>query len=108
MKSLVTVLTLACLLSATEAEAKERCAVAMTDWQPREAVDRFAVAQGWSLRRIRIDDGCYLVLGSDAQGRKFEIKLDPATLAIVDREHADRDDHEKHSDDDKHKKHSDD
>jgi hypothetical protein len=97
MKSLVTVLTLASLLSATAVRAEERCAVAMTDWQPREAVARLAAEQGWTLRRIRIDDGCYLVLGTDAQGRRFEIKLHPATLAIVERGHSERDD-EDHND----------
>jgi hypothetical protein len=101
MKSLVTVLTLASLLSATALQAEERCSVAMTDWQPREAVAKLAAEQGWTLRRIRIDDGCYLVLGTDAQGRKFEIKLHPATLAIVERGHDDRDDEtqKNHSDD---------
>lgn len=92
MKSLVTVLTLASLLSATALQAEERCSVAMTDWQPREAVAKLAAEQGWTLRRIRIDDGCYLVLGTDAQGRRFEVKLHPATLAIVERGHDERDD----------------
>jgi hypothetical protein len=101
MKSLVTVLTLASLLSATALQAETRCAVAMTDWQPREAVAKLAAEQGWTLRRIRIDDGCYLVLGSDAQGRKFEIKLHPATLAIIERGHVESEDAERkqHSDD---------
>jgi hypothetical protein len=73
----------------------------MTDWQPREAVAKLAAEQGWTLRRIRIDDGCYLVLGTDAQGRKFEVKLHPATLAIVERGHVESDDetHKKPGDD---------
>ncbi len=32
------------------------------------------------MRRIKIDDGCYEVYASDAQGRLVELRLDPATL----------------------------
>ncbi|MGV8954132.1 MAG: PepSY domain-containing protein [Cypionkella sp.] len=87
MKSLVTLLTLLSLLGATAVQAEERCAVAMTLWQPREAVAKLAADNGWTLRRIRIDDGCYLVQGTDAQGKKFAVKLHPATLAIVEQGH---------------------
>ena len=68
----------------------------MTDWQPREAVVKLAAENGWELRRIRIDDGCYEVIGRDAEGRSIEVKLDPATLAVVEMEFEDDhdDDHE--------------
>lgn len=52
----------------------------MADWQPREAVKAFAETKGLTVRRIKIDDGCYEVYASDAQGRLVELRLDPATL----------------------------
>lgn len=82
-----TSLMLAWLLCAGPALAERDCAVPMTDWQPREAVERLAVEQGWQVRRIRIDDGCYEVIGRDAGGRAMELKLDPATLRIVEAEY---------------------
>ena len=88
-------LTLA--LIASPALARDECIVPMTDWQPREAVMKFAAEQGWDLRRIRIDDGCYEVTGRDAEGRVIEVKLNPATLAVVEMEFEDGDD-EDHED----------
>ena len=101
MNRTMTRLVLALALIANPALADEDCAVSMTDWQPREAVVKFAAEQGWTLRRIRIDDGCYEVIGRDAAGRAIEVKLDPATLAVVEMEFEDDrdDDHEDDKDD---------
>jgi len=68
------------------------CRVPMADWQPREAVQQMAEAQGWTVRRIKTDDGCYEIKGRDATGREIEVKVDPATLAIVEFEYEDDDD----------------
>lgn len=92
MKSLMTPLTLATLLFAGVARADVHCEVPMTDWQPRKAVTQLAVENGWTLRRIKIDDGCYEIAGTDAEGRKFKLKLHPGTLAVVTPDQDDDDD----------------
>lgn len=68
------------------------CRVPMANWQPREAVQKMAEAQGWTVRRIKTDDGCYEIKGRDATGREIEVKVDPATLAVVEFEYDDDDD----------------
>ena len=68
------------------------CRVPMANWQPREAVQAMAETQGWTVRRIKTDDGCYEIKGYDATGREIEVKVDPATLAIVEFEYEDDDD----------------
>ena len=68
----------------------------MERWQPREAVQQALNARGWRVERIKIDDGCYEVRGTDAQGAGFKAKLDPATLEGVEMERRDR----RHDDDD--------
>lgn len=68
------------------------CRVPMADWQPREAVQKMAEAKGWTVRRIKTDDGCYEIKGRDTHGREIEVKVDPGTLAIVEMEYED-DDH---------------
>ncbi len=86
---------LGALSAASAAFAGDDCFVPMKDWQPREAVRSMAEAQGWTIRRIKVDDGCYEIRGHDAQGRAFEVTVDPATLAIVESEFegdGDRDD----------------
>ena len=98
MKRYISLLTLTALLTAASAAAEERCAVAMINWQPREAVVRLAADKGWTVRRIKIDDGCYEVTGTDAAGKKLDVKLHPGTLEILARsykeiEHDEHDDH---------------
>lgn len=99
---------LALLLAATSAARAEEddCHVPMADWQPRDAVVRLAAERGWTVRRIRIDDGCYEVHGMDAQGRPIEATLDPATLDLIELEfESDDDDHrerDRRGDDDGH------
>lgn len=94
MIGISTRLMLTLVLVATPALAGDDCAVPMTDWQPREAVVKLAEESGWDLRRIRIDDGCYEVTGRDAKGRSIEVKLDPATLAVIEMEFEDDHDDE--------------
>jgi hypothetical protein len=73
---------LAAGLAAGEARADDDCSAPMSDWQPREAVQARAEAEGWVVRRIRTDDGCYEVYARDAQGNDIEAMFDPATLEL--------------------------
>lgn len=84
--------------------ADDDCFVPMADWQPREALTQLAKDNGWILRRIKIDDGCYEIDGRDAQGRRIEVTIHPATLEVIEIEFEDDDDRprqerEGHSDD---------
>jgi hypothetical protein len=104
MKRIIPSFTTTFLALAGVAQADTRCAVPMTDWQPRGAVVRLADEQGWIVRRIKIDDGCYEVIGTDVNGRKLKVKVNPATLAVMDYGKED-DDH--HKEDDDHQKNGD-
>ena len=50
-----------------------------------------AEQKGWTVRKFKIDDGCYEIKGRDSDGRKVEMKLDPATLKTVGIEYGDED-----------------
>lgn len=63
------------------------CNVPMVNWQSRAAVQDMAEGQGWTVRRIKTDDGCYEVYGRDQDGRGIEAKIDPGSLAIVEIEY---------------------
>lgn len=69
------------------AMAEEDCIAPMADWQPRGAVAQLAEDNGWTIRRIKIDDGCYEINGRDAEGRRIEVKVDPTTLEIIEMEY---------------------
>ena len=54
------------------------------------------------VRRIKIDDGCYEIDGSDAEGRGIEVTVHPAALDVLELEFEDeakdtrRDDRRRH------------
>lgn len=74
---------LVAVLSTRAALADRHCDVPMADWQPREALQQKLAEKGWQIQRIRTDDGCYKVHALDEQGRRVEVKVDPATLEIL-------------------------
>ena len=92
MKKTLCILGLLVLLSAGAALADDDCFVPMADWQPREAVAQLAEQNGWVVRRIKIDDGCYEIDGRDAEGRRIEVTVHPATLQLIEFEYEDEDD----------------
>lgn len=79
----------AATLAAGTAFASERCNVPMSDWQPREALQQKLEAEGWKVRRIKTDDGCYEASAIDPEGRRVEAHFDPKTFALVKKEDED-------------------
>ena len=69
--------------AALPALAEEDCDAPLKRWQSRDAVRQMAAAQGWQIERLKIDDGCYEMRFTDAQGRRFKAKIDPETLKVL-------------------------
>lgn len=92
MKKSLTILAFLSILPAGAALADDDCFVPMADWQPKEAVARLAGENGWSVRRIKIDDGCYEIKGTDRDGYPIEVTVHPGTLAVIEVEYDDDDD----------------
>lgn len=93
MRKTLSALTLVAILPAGAALADDDdCSVPRSQWQPREAVMQTAEDNGWTVREFDIDDGCYEIEGRDREGREIEVKLDPATLRIIEMEYEDDDD----------------
>lgn len=92
MKTTLTILGFLAVIPASVALADGDCFVPMADWQPRDAVARLAAQNGWTVRRIKIDDGCYEIDGRDADARRIEVTVHPATLEVIEVEYKDDDD----------------
>lgn len=93
MKKTLTTFAFLTILSASAAFADDDdCFVPMANWQPREVVAQMARGNGWTVRRIKIDDGCYEIDGRDAQGRQIEVTVHPQTLSVIEFEYEDDDD----------------
>jgi len=76
-------LALALGMAALPGWADDDCEAPVERWQSREAVRQMAAQQGWQIQRLKIDDGCYEIRGTDAQGRSFKAKIDPETLKVL-------------------------
>ena len=54
-----------------------------TTWQPQEVLAKKLQAQGWQIRRIKIDGGCYEVYAINDKGQRVESYFHPVTLDHV-------------------------
>ncbi|MEO9231464.1 MAG: PepSY domain-containing protein [Devosia sp.] len=91
MRKPLLMLAVLAALSSGPAFAGDDCFVPMAEWQPREAVVRLAAENGWSVRRIKVDDGCYEIDGQDAGGRRIKVTVHPSTLAVIEFQYKDDD-----------------
>ncbi len=63
--------------------ADDDCREPVSDWQPRDTL-RQQVEQhyGWTVQRIKVDDGCYKLRGADSKGNAIEARYSPASLTL--------------------------
>ncbi len=83
---------------AVPAMAEVECSTPMDEWKPIAALRAEAVKLGWTVEKIRADDGCYHVKATDSAGKPIEGVFDPQSLKLLGR--SDEDD-EKSGDRDK-------
>lgn len=86
MKAFAPLVSVIVLGFSATAYASDDCQSPMAEWKPRETVAAYAKDLGVSTDRMRIDDGCYEVRGRDGDGNRVELKIEPATLEIMELE----------------------
>lgn len=52
-------------------------------WQPQAKLEKLLTDGGWTVRRIKIDGGCYEVYALDEKGARVEAYFHPRTLERV-------------------------
>ena len=82
---LITAFITSCLISGA-ALADDDCTDPVAEWQPRENLRQMMVDNGWDVKRIKVDDGCYEVKGVDRNGHQVEATFAPASLKIMELE----------------------
>jgi len=70
------------ILVSGAAWADNDCVAPADQWQPREVLRQQVEQQGWTVQRIKVDDGCYEVRGTDRRGNKIKAKYAPDSLRI--------------------------
>ena len=73
---------LAGVLSSGAAAADTPCQAPVQNWLPRDTLRQQLEQQGWQVQRIKVDDGCYEVRGTDRLGNRVKAKYTPATLRM--------------------------
>lgn len=84
MKMPFTMLALLAILPTGAALAGETCAVPSEKRQSFQALAQLAADFEWTVDKMKIDDGCYELRVTDASGNVLKVKVDPATLNVVD------------------------
>ncbi|MES2229746.1 MAG: PepSY domain-containing protein [Pseudomonadota bacterium] len=76
-----------CLTLATAgafAQHAERCdPIPKAEWKPQAELERKLKNEGWTISRVKIENGCYEVYGKNAAGRKMETFFHPKTFEVV-------------------------
>jgi hypothetical protein len=72
------------MLAGMSVHADDDCDVPTASWQPRGAVEALAQRNGWQIDHLKVDDGCYEIKGRDSEGFRFKVRLNPASLDVVD------------------------
>ena len=84
MKTKPIVLSLSLLLISASAFADDNCSDPVAQWQPRENLRQQLEDQGWTVQRIKVDDGCYEVKALDADGHRVKAEYAPASLNLME------------------------
>ena len=94
MKRTLLLTTALAMLASGAAFASESCSVPKAEWQPEQALRQKLETEGWKIDRIKIDNGCYEVYGTDGKGQRAETYFNPKTLDPASLEFAEAEDEE--------------
>lgn len=78
-------LALFCMAAVGSAQAHGdfSCDVPKTEWKTQMELQRKLTAEGWKIRQVKTDNGCYEVYGFDEKGQRIEIYFNPKTFEKV-------------------------
>jgi hypothetical protein len=84
MKSLAALAALV-IFSAGPALAAAKCTTApKAQWKPRSALEAQLQADGFKVRQIKVEGGCYEVYASDKDGKRANMAFNAETLEKLD------------------------
>lgn len=82
MKRLALFTLIAAVAGIGSAAAGDVCQVPQAEWQPKEVLQNKLETEGWTIKAIKLDDGCYEVYGKDSSGARKETYFDPKTFEV--------------------------
>lgn len=80
----LTLMASLCMLHATSALAAADCkAYPKEEWASEDTLKEALEAEGYTIKKFKIDGNCYEIYGRNKEGKKVEIYFDMKTLGIV-------------------------
>ena len=65
--------------------AADMCSTsAKSKWQPRSALEAQLQAEGFKVRQVKVENGCYEVYATDKSGKRTNMAFNAETLKKVD------------------------
>jgi hypothetical protein len=84
MEMLKTSLFIVAILASPSAFAGANCAKhPKSEWMPEAEAKANITAQGYKIRKFKVDGNCYEIYGTTKDGKKAEVYFDTKTLAVV-------------------------
>jgi hypothetical protein len=85
MKPILTLTSLVLCMAAGSAYAHGdfKCDVPKAEWKPQMELQRKLTGEGWRVRQVKVDNGCYEVYGFDEKGNRMEVYFNPKTFEKV-------------------------
>jgi hypothetical protein len=83
MKRLILSVVFATVAGIGSAAAEDLCHVPEAEWQPKETLQKKLESDGWVVKTIKVDEGCYEVYGKDAAGKRMETYFDPKSFQVM-------------------------
>ena len=62
------------------ATGKMTCDAPQPSWKSMDALKAQLTKEGWSVRKAKVDGGCYEVYGTDPEGRSVEAYFHPVSF----------------------------
>jgi hypothetical protein len=85
MKLLNALATVAIIAAASPALAAGKCTNApKSQWQPKSALESQLQADGYKVRQIKVERGCYEVYATDKDGKRANMAYNAETLEKLD------------------------
>jgi hypothetical protein len=85
MKLLTAIAAVAIIAAAGPALAAGKCTNApKSKWQPRSALESQLHADGYKVRQIKVEGGCYEVYATDKDGKRANMAYNAETLEKLD------------------------
>ena len=66
-----------------QAHGDFKCDVPKTEWKPQIELQRKLTSEGWKVRQVKTDNGCYEVYGFDEKGKRMEVYFNPKTFEKI-------------------------